>query len=215
MRTVQDGDYIWAAEWMNLTEAIPETRMWIEDDMAPSWDTGMDTEVATGKIFYDYGLVTAGAIQGLSHDTEAVLDVRYDLIVLDNTATASIVKGTTNKVAPDLPADRILVAVVRIENGVAALTANDVFDCRVVKESGIISEGSGIAPAGGQLDVTITSAHPFVVAFKTNSAVNGYQIIVQIESINTGADDMKVSFVRQDAVGGNCNIEYRITKDLH
>ena len=136
MRGLIDGQYLFASENVNLTERLNQN-MHLSTTLATNcevtFNAGLTVDVDAGDVTEGNAITV---ITGVSktHDAEAVMDIRFDLIVVDSTAdTVNIVKGLINNRAPEITAGYILLAIVGIEKDAIAIDPNLIFDCRLFK----------------------------------------------------------------------------------
>lgn len=132
-RDVEDGDFVFGAEWSTIFRMLNDG--WgIKDGYEVLPSSGLQVNVASGSHLYpSAGVLTnyGHAAQSETHDSESTLpDYRYDLIVIDSAGTSHIVKGTVNQKAPAIPANRMVLAVVRIANGATVIGTGDIYDAR-------------------------------------------------------------------------------------
>jgi len=209
MRTVQDGDNAWAAEWMAVAQRYMQHDHVI-DGCAPTIAGGnMDVDVAAGNIYVG-GVVVAFAGDTATHDVEGVLTVRYDLLTIDALGALNIAKGVAEKVAPDIPADEVLIAVVRVRNGETEVIGADLADARIIRDPRILAEGSAILAPGGISDVPFVTTLPYVVAAINDSATIGHEFEWRYMKVLATATDQTIRFYRTDGLGGNLAFSYRI-----
>lgn len=204
MRDVQDGNYVWAADLKNIFDSN-ENEMWVLNGCLPTWSVGMSVTVSAGNIYFQGAAVAVGG--GLhSHDVEAILNVRYDLITVNSVGTIVVTKGTIEGIAPSIPANETLLAVVRILNGVAALTAPDVAESRYIRPDNILEVGSGVVSGGiPLLSGTVSNARPILVSFAATSSLTTE---VNYTILYAGVGFNRVKFYL--AAGANGNIDYKI-----
>lgn len=114
----------------------------------------MDTNVQSGQIIFDTAIIDITP-QSVTHDPADPSNDRFDLVVCDNTGTASIIKGTAaaNPQTPSYdPLTYVVLARVLVEDGTTQIPQSDIIDIRV-QSTGLIAGSGGI----GRYQGTFTS----------------------------------------------------------
>jgi len=209
MRTIQDGDNLFGADWMNLIQS--QQREMIRSGCGMTVGGALDVDIAPGNALFRNTEVVVGVIN-LVHDAEAVFDNRYDLITVDNAGVASITKGLAENIAPDIPAGEILIGVVRIRKDIAVLIASDLNDARIIVDFRLLAEGSAVllAGAGNTTDVNVTDLGPITVGARNTGVVVGEEFDWIIRKNLAFATSQTVRFRRIDAGLGNLAFDYTI-----
>lgn len=153
MRDVLDGTFLWGTEMVNFFNRLMNGT-YIKTGCAPSHGGGMDVDVAAGTIVHA-GAEVAFAGGTATLDVEAVLTIRFDTISISNAGALTVTKGTSEAVAPTLPANHTLVCVVIVNNGAVAIVPGEIFDGRVLKpEHGAVDHDADyLTDAAGPLVV--------------------------------------------------------------
>lgn len=114
-------------------------------EVTASSPADMNTNIASGQIIFDTTIIDV-APQAVTHDASDPSLDRYDLVVVDNTGTASIIKGTPAAV-PQTPTydplSYVVLARVLVQDGVTAIPQSDIIDIRVIS-TGLIAGAGGI-----------------------------------------------------------------------
>jgi len=117
-----------------------------------------DVDVSSGNVFLNGTNVSVGATT-VSHSTSDPED-RIDLLSVDSTGTVNITQGNPaatagQPVAPDIPADEILISLVYVRGGSSEILTGDIFnDYRVTLATDIPAFES---PQGDFTDATVTN----------------------------------------------------------
>lgn len=176
MRAFEDGDFPFAAEWQAVVKDWMEGR-YVQG--APG-SSALEVTINSGTLGASNTLsVASGTVvingseyslssTNLQIDTNNAMPLRYDLIVADST-TISVEKGTEDKVAPAIPTDHVALAVVGVESDVGAIGTGDIFDSRVLFDFDI-EDFSGTGGTAGQVLGT-NGTDPVWVDRKTDAQV--------------------------------------------
>ena len=117
-----------------------------------------DVDVASGNVFLNGTNIAVGATT-VSHSTSDPED-RIDLLSVDSTGTVNITQGNPaatagQPIAPDIPADEILISLVYVRGGSSEILTGDIFnDYRVTLATDIPAFES---PQGDFTDATVAN----------------------------------------------------------
>lgn len=153
---VADNEQLSAAYFSGLTNALD--REAIIDGAAPSAGTGTwDVDIASGRVLVGGTKASVGAQTVTVSDASGLSsgETRVDLVTVDNTGTASVTAGTgaADPVAPDIPADEVLIAVTIVQEGDSSLVADSIKDYRALLQL----DAEDISGEAGTADQVLTT----------------------------------------------------------
>ncbi len=134
-RDIEDGDFFFGSE-MSAIDRNLNAGWAVKSGCAVTPNSGTIVDIAAGSITYGSGSNIVNRDVSGTSKAHAGLDpmwttYRYDLLVVSNTGFVSIVAGTVEQKAPALPADRVLLAVVKITDS-GVIGSGDIYDARAL-----------------------------------------------------------------------------------
>ena len=147
--TPASGDGIYSCDMGNMVEAV-----WgngVVTGLAVSEKSGtpnMSVDVAAGEYIANGTHVTKGSTTNVAITAAHATNDRIDIIVADSSGTISVVDGTAaspgTEKPPELPANKILFAVVFVEHSSSTVVNADITDKRIMtvgatRNSGYVS----------------------------------------------------------------------------
>lgn len=179
MRDINDGDDITNADWNALARDMSEETH-VQEGCKVTVSGGLTINISSGTaIFSGAENTVSGGTKTLSGNTS--YEYRYDLIRTDGTGSVVVVEGSSNNIVPTLSSG-VGLGFVQVSSGTTALTADNVYDSRIVTNDLIkrpqdfeMLTSGGVAgfTASGETTVTVTTVYPVLVALegKTDSGV--------------------------------------------
>ncbi|MDD4781250.1 MAG: hypothetical protein PHT02_11720 [Tissierellia bacterium] len=114
--------------------------------------TGREVNIDSGKVFFGVDNIDVSE-QNITLDANATAFNRLDLIVVNSSGVASIVKGTPAELyfAPDYdPDDYVILAQILVTPGITQFTSDLIKDLRTINSGG--SSGSGGSGIGREVE---------------------------------------------------------------
>jgi len=141
MEQFSDGEFPFAAQFQSVIRDLFDDDTFVKggvtNELVVTINMGTlgqaDTlQVATGEAEVQGTTVTKGAATNVQIDAEGTLNQRYDLVTIASTGTVNVTKGTTNRVAPDIPSGECVLAVVGVPNGNTSIGSVNIHDARAI-----------------------------------------------------------------------------------
>lgn len=164
-------------------------------EVSESSPNAMTVDITSGNIFFGTDEISVNAVTGLSIDNNTSGFERIDLVRVNSSGTIDIKKGVPGELptAPDYePDDYIVLAILRLPNGITEITNTQIKDTRVLNVGGSGSGGGTfgrhIEEITDQTSVTVThnlgDDEPNVFVYNENN-----QIIIPetIEALDTNS----------------------------
>jgi len=130
MREFLDGEWPHGADFTDIAQALDRTL--VVSGIVPTIGAGLQSSMTAGQVLLDGNFYPVAAAN-LTHDAEASLAIRYDLVVVNTSGVLAIIKGTVDTKAPAIPTGNCLIAVVQIDNG--SIVPDAVKDARAILPS--------------------------------------------------------------------------------
>lgn len=191
MKTITDGDHLYAPMWNALMQAFAGTAVISGCVVAPSgaWDTYFS--VSAGQVRIGGALVTVAG--GNSLLASGVAINRYDLICITAAGAIHAVQGTTAQKCPAIPAGECLIAIVYMPAYATVINSANVYDARLLATD-LVAGGIDVGNiAGSQFSITASDTEIIAATYGAetkNSPIDGTYGLMQTVVVPTryGAD---------------------------
>lgn len=141
MESFSDGEFPFAAQFESVIKRAFDENSHVQGGIGGELEVTVNTgtldqgdtiQIATGDALAGGTEVSKGATTNKQVDSEGSLAKRYDLVVIGSDGAVDVVKGTTEKVAPAIPANHTPLAVVGVPQGNSSISGSNIHDARAI-----------------------------------------------------------------------------------